>query len=57
MIKKVKKVKDLDGNVTDSLFVERDDGDFYVPTEPSNSDYAEIMRQVDAGEITIEEAE
>ena len=29
----------------------------YVPLDPANSDYAEIMRQVDAGELTIEEAE
>ena len=28
-----------------------------VPLDPDNSDYAEIMRQVDAGELTIEEAE
>ena len=57
MIKKVKKVKDLDGNITDSLFVERDDGDFYVPTDPANTDYLEIKRLVDAGELTIEAAE
>jgi hypothetical protein len=28
-----------------------------VPLEPANTDYAEIMRQVDAGELTIEEAD
>ena len=28
-----------------------------VPVTEGNSDYAEIMRQVDAGELTIEEAE
>ena len=28
-----------------------------VPLDPANSDYAEIMRQVEAGELTIEEAE
>ena len=28
-----------------------------VPIDPSNTTYAEIMRQVDAGELTIEEAE
>ena len=28
-----------------------------VPLDPANTDYAEIMRQVDAGELTIEEAE
>jgi hypothetical protein len=28
-----------------------------VPLEPSNSDYAEIMRQVEAGTLVIAEAE
>ena len=28
-----------------------------VTISPENSDYVEIMRQVDAGELTIEEAE
>ena len=28
-----------------------------VPLDPANSDYAEMMRLVDAGELTIEEAE
>ena len=27
-----------------------------VPLEPANTDYAEIMRQVEAGELTIEPA-
>ena len=34
-----------------------DDTVWFVPTDPANTDYAEIMRQVDAGELTIEEAE
>ena len=29
----------------------------YIPLDPANSDYAEIMRQVDAGELTIEPAD
>ena len=29
----------------------------YVPLDPANSDYAEIMRQVEAGELTIQEAD
>jgi hypothetical protein len=33
------------------------DVESFVPMDPDNSDYAEIMRQVDAGELTIEEAE
>ena len=28
-----------------------------VPLDPENTTYVEIMRQVDAGELTIEEAE
>jgi|9_EtaG_2_1085328.scaffolds.fasta_scaffold25341_2 hypothetical protein len=29
----------------------------FVPIEPSNTDFAEIMRQVDAGELTIADAD
>jgi hypothetical protein len=28
-----------------------------VPVDPANSDYAEIMRQVEAGELTIQDAD
>ena len=28
-----------------------------VPLDPNNSDYAEIMRQVEAGELTIADAD
>ena len=28
-----------------------------VPLDPANSDYTEIMRQVDAGTLTIEDAD
>ena len=35
-----------------------DDSVLWVPNEcMENTDYAEIMRQVEAGELTIEEAE
>ena len=34
-----------------------DDTELFVPLDPANSEYAEIMRLVDAGELTIEEAE
>ena len=30
---------------------------FHVPLDLANTDYAEIKRQVDAGELTIEEAD
>ena len=29
----------------------------FVPLKESNADYAEIMRQVEAGELTIQEAD
>jgi len=29
----------------------------FIPVDPDNADYAEIMRQVDAGTLTIEEAD
>ena len=34
-----------------------DDSVLEIPLDSTNTDYAEIMRQVDAGELTIEEAE
>ena len=30
---------------------------WFVPLDPENTDYAEIMKQVDAGELTIEPAD
>ena len=35
----------IDGNVV------------FVPLEPSNSDYEEILRQVESGDLTIAEAD
>jgi len=29
----------------------------FIPKDPTNTDYTEIMRQVDAGELTIAPAE
>ena len=29
----------------------------FVPLDPSNTDFAEIMRQVEAGELTIADAD
>ena len=30
---------------------------YFVPLDPANTTYAEIMRQVEAGELTIQEAD
>ena len=34
-----------------------DGQELFVPLDPANRHYAEIMRQVDAGELTITEAD
>ena len=34
-----------------------DEKSVFVPLDPANRHYAEIMRQVEAGELTIQEAE
>ena len=31
--------------------------EMFVPLDPANTDYAEIMRQVEAGELTIADAD
>ena len=57
-----------DFNITSALYIADEDGNndnikatmdgvvFYVPLDPANRHYAEIMRQVEAGELTIEPA-
>ena len=56
-------------NITSAQYNTNDEGDnssiniivngigMSVPLDPANTEYAEIMRQVEAGELTIEEAE
>ena len=34
-----------------------DDTEMFVPLDPANTEYAEIMRQVAAGELTIADAD
>ena len=41
----------------DSVNIIIDGQQMSVPLDPANRHYAEIMRQVEAGELTIEEAE
>jgi hypothetical protein len=45
-----------DGNGT-IIKANIDGTEMQVPIDPANRHYAEIMRQVDAGELTIAEAE
>ena len=53
---KVKKIADQAGNTI--MYDATIDGKSYsVPIDESNRHYAEIKRQVDAGELTIEDAD
>ena len=41
-----------------AVFVTYDDGEVLcVPTDPTNRHYAEVLRLVDAGELTIADAD
>ena len=59
-IKSAKYVKDTladDGSHSNIRVVLNDDTVMAVPINTDNLDYVELMRQVDAGELTIEEAD
>jgi len=46
----------MSGNNT-SIRATIDGQELFVPLDPANRHYAEIMRQVEAGTLTIQEAE
>lgn len=50
-------IKDIDTNELSNIKVTVDDVVMFVPITPANRHYAEIMRQVEAGELTIEPAD
>jgi len=59
-IKSAKYIKDIladDGSHSNIRVVLNDGVVMAVPINTENSDYVELMRQVDAGELTIEEAD
>jgi hypothetical protein len=47
---------DIDGNNT-AINTTIDGTEMSVPLDPANRHYAEILRQVEAGTLTIQEAE
>ena len=49
-------VTDLEG-VNSTVKTTINGTEMFVPLDPANRHYAEIMRQVDAGELTIADAE
>jgi len=48
---------DLSGEANAQILATIDGTEISVPLDPANRHYAEIMRQVEAGELTIQEAE
>ena len=57
-IKSAKYYVDLDGETNLGITMTLKGGKvFHVPLSEDNTHYNEIMRQVDAGELTIEEAD
>tara|TARA_A100001391_G_scaffold151354_1_gene108930 strand:- start:195 stop:383 length:189 start_codon:yes stop_codon:yes gene_type:complete len=56
-ITSAKYVKDSTGQDLQSLKVVIDGQKLSVPIDEANTHYAEIKRQVDAGELTIEDAD
>ena len=49
-------IEDMDGSNT-SIQATIDGQEMSVPLDPANRHYAEIMRQVDAGTLTIQDAD
>ena len=48
---------DMDGVTNDGIRATIDGVELSVPLDPANRHYAEIMRQVEAGDLTIAEAD
>ena len=46
----------ISGNI-DTVKIVVDNKEMYVPIDNQNKDYAEILKQVDAGTLTIKDAE
>jgi len=50
-------IVDLDGSTKVSVKVTIDGKETVVPIDPANRHYTEILRQLEAGVLTIQEAE
>ena len=57
MYTELKYMKAFDSEELESIVGKINDVISTIPLVPDNTDYAEIMRQVDAGELTIEPAD
>ena len=47
----------MDGETTTAIKIVLDGTEMSVPLDPANRHYSEIMRQVEAGELTIADAD
>jgi hypothetical protein len=47
----------ITGEASQSVIATVNGVELHVPADPANRHYAEIMRQVSAGELTIEDAD
>ena len=56
-IKNAKYLKDIVDNKNMAVNVEIDGENLTVPLDPDNRHYAEILKQVDAGTLTIADAD
>ena len=56
-ITSAKYIADPKTNENYGIWITVDDKNVGVPIDPANRHYAEIMRQVEAGELVIQEAE
>ena len=52
----IKNAKYINGTAK-SIKAEIDDVEMHIPLDPANRHYAEILRQVEAGTLTIEDAD
>jgi len=56
-IKNAKYLKDIVDNKTMAVNAEIDGENLTVPLDPNNRHYAEILKQVEAGDLTIADAD
>ena len=56
-ITKAKYCLNEDGNANQVIVVTIDGKELFVPLDPANRHYAEILRQVAAGTLTIKDAD
>lgn len=57
VITEARYIKDINGNVNVGVFCKINGSECSVPMSTGNSDYQEILRQIEAGTLTIQDAD